>query len=172
LIQYTVSPGDYLSLIAQNYQTTVQSLVAENHLSDPNLILDGEVLSIYPGQVVATPAAPAPAREAPVAPVVHAEPPVAPRPHRVAPAPAPVSSGGTGSCFGLDMSNRDIAEIINHESHCNPGARNGKYCGIGQDPNECGLSGPAQAAAMQAYVMSRYGSWAAAAAHERAYSWY
>jgi LysM repeat protein len=167
MLRYTVAPGDTVSVLATRYKTTVQAIIDDNHLANPNLIVQNQILSIYPGKYVPNHwSLPAPAQvtyySAPAVThytVTHYSAPV-------------VASSGSGSCYGLDMSNPDVAEIINHESHCDPSAHNGQYCGIGQDANECGLSGPAQAQAMTSYVMSRYGSWSAAAAHERAYGWY
>jgi hypothetical protein len=52
LIRYTVQSGDYLSLIAQDHQTTVQALVDDNYIADPNVILRGQVLVVYPGKQV------------------------------------------------------------------------------------------------------------------------
>lgn len=43
---YTVEPGDTLSAIAARYGTSTSALVALNHLSDPNLVVVGEVLDI------------------------------------------------------------------------------------------------------------------------------
>ena len=43
---YTVKRGDTLSAIATRYQTTVQQLVTENGISNPNLIYPGQVLRI------------------------------------------------------------------------------------------------------------------------------
>jgi len=45
-IEYTVRRGDTLSSIARRYGTTVQSIVEENNISNPNLIFPGEVLNI------------------------------------------------------------------------------------------------------------------------------
>ncbi|MDZ7836211.1 MAG: LysM peptidoglycan-binding domain-containing protein [Alkalibacterium sp.] len=43
---YTVRPGDTLYSIAQRYGTTVQRIVADNNISNPNLISVGQVLTI------------------------------------------------------------------------------------------------------------------------------
>ena len=45
-VEYTVRRGDTLSQIARNYGTTVQSIVENNNILNPNLIYPGEVLSI------------------------------------------------------------------------------------------------------------------------------
>jgi len=61
-VRYTVRAGDTLSALAQRHSTSVDALVAANHIADPNLILVGQVLMI-PGSgtaagatTVATPA--------------------------------------------------------------------------------------------------------------------
>lgn len=45
-LRYTVRPGDTLWGIARRYGTTVEALVRENHIPDPNLIYPGQVLRI------------------------------------------------------------------------------------------------------------------------------
>jgi LysM repeat protein len=70
---YIVKPGDTLSRIADEHQTTVDEIMAANNLSDPNLIEVGQRLTIPSGQVAtdATTEPPAtteqPAETAPVA---------------------------------------------------------------------------------------------------------
>lgn len=41
---YTVQPGDCLSVIAYNYNTTVDKLVTDNNIANPSLIYPGQVL--------------------------------------------------------------------------------------------------------------------------------
>jgi LysM repeat protein len=43
---YTVHPGDTLAAIAARYSTTVDRLVALNHIADPNVIYVGQVLHL------------------------------------------------------------------------------------------------------------------------------
>ena len=43
---YIVQNGDTLSSIAQKFDTTVQSIVSINNISNPNLIYTGEILKI------------------------------------------------------------------------------------------------------------------------------
>lgn len=62
---YTVKAGDTLSGIANNYQTTVNTLARLNNLANPNLIYVGQVLTIKQAtsasqSTTATPAKPAP----------------------------------------------------------------------------------------------------------------
>lgn len=47
IIDYVVKPGDTLSQIALNYNTTVNALVQANNIQDPNLIYPGQVIKIY-----------------------------------------------------------------------------------------------------------------------------
>lgn len=47
IIDYIVKPGDTLSQIAQNYNTTVNALVQDNNIQNPNLIYPGQVIKIY-----------------------------------------------------------------------------------------------------------------------------
>jgi hypothetical protein len=77
-----------------------------------------------------------------------------------------------------------IAWIIDHGSHGDPWAENGRYKGIGQldetyYPRYIGRTWDevkgdydAQFEAMTAYVMARYGSWQAAYEHTVAVGWY
>ena len=45
-IEYVVVRGDTLSQIARKYGTTVQSIVENNNISNPNLIFPGEILNL------------------------------------------------------------------------------------------------------------------------------
>lgn len=69
--------------------------------------------------------------------------------------------------------------LIQKESGCNPYAVNKSSgaCGVGQalpcSKTGCAMGdGACQTRWMNSYVLGRYGSWAAAAAHSRAYGWY
>lgn len=50
-VSYTVKPGDTVDSIAARFGTTEAEVVALNHLSDPNLILAGQVLRLPSGAV-------------------------------------------------------------------------------------------------------------------------
>lgn len=43
---YTVQPGDTLSKIAKNFDTTVDTLAADNNIANVNLIIAGETLKV------------------------------------------------------------------------------------------------------------------------------
>ncbi|MGI8588540.1 MAG: LysM peptidoglycan-binding domain-containing protein [Chloroflexia bacterium] len=45
-IKYTIKPGDALSVIAQQYGTTVEEIVKVNNISDPNQIKAGDVILV------------------------------------------------------------------------------------------------------------------------------
>ncbi len=49
---YTVQPGDTLATIAAAHATTIEAMVAANHLADPNLIFPGQVLVVGGGASV------------------------------------------------------------------------------------------------------------------------
>jgi LysM repeat protein len=68
---HVVQPGDTLWAITGGNATEVNEIAVINHLSDPNLILVGQVLQIPDGAPAQTLSAPAPAPEPP-APVVSA----------------------------------------------------------------------------------------------------
>lgn len=104
---------------------------------------------------------------------------------RPAPKPAvrPVEKP-TGSCMewiqAAGITEVQSAQIlINRESGCNPYARNPSSgaCGVAQEL-PCGKSGcelgdgACQVKWMHGYVISRYGSWAAAVAHHDRNNWY
>lgn len=96
---------------------------------------------------------------------------------------APVSvTGGTCAQWLAAAGVTDITDamlVINRESGCNPYAvePTSGACGVAQE-NPCGKSGctfgdgACEVSWMNSYVLGRYGSWAAAYAHELAYNWY
>jgi hypothetical protein len=89
----------------------------------------------------------------------------------VAPATAaPVATPAAG-CYGV--TDPDALAIIARESGCRLTARNpsGAY-GIGQLITEHSDDPATQVTDFNNYVMARYGSYAAALAHEDAYGWY
>jgi LysM repeat protein len=58
-IEYTVSVGDTLALIAARHNTTVEAIMTENKLEDANSINAGDVLTITMNTITATPTRPA-----------------------------------------------------------------------------------------------------------------
>lgn len=46
MIKHIVKPGDTLSRIAKKYGTSVSALVSLNHIKNPSLIIDGQVIQI------------------------------------------------------------------------------------------------------------------------------
>ncbi len=60
LLEYTVVRGDTLRVIAQRYQTTINALVLENGIVNPDIIYIGQVLRIPTGDTVPPPQAPIP----------------------------------------------------------------------------------------------------------------
>lgn len=97
---------------------------------------------------------------------------------------APVVVQPTGDCASwiAQAGITDVANamrIINWESGCNPNAinRSSGACGVAQEL-PCGKSGCAlgdgacQVRWMNQYVLSRYGSWAAAVAFHLVHNWY
>lgn len=160
---YTVVAGDTLTSIGGGLSRTWEQLAAYNALADPNFLLPGEVLKVpaasYHGVVAALTV------QRKFIPPVNSE--------TTYQAPAPALSG---SCWGLNLGDPNVRTVISAEdSTCDPYARNPRSgaCGLGQLIGGCDTyNGYAQAQEMTSYVMGRYGSWAAAAAHERAYGWY
>ena len=97
--------------------------------------------------------------------------------------PAPIQAP-TGSCrdwiIQAGITDVDNAYwLVMKESGCNPNARNVRSgsCGLPQ-ALPCSKLGASwnnpiiSLQWMQSYVMSRYGSWAAAVAHSKSYGWY
>ena len=177
---YTVQSGDTLSSIAQKFNNvvSVDQLAQDNQLSNPNLIMVGQQLTIKDGsgdqsQVAAQ------------TPAVNA---------------APVTTTGTGYTGGytgyqqaaqasysapattyqapaMGNGGEDAARnwIAARESGGSYNARNGQYIGKYQ-LSASYLNGdysPAnQERVAQQYVTGRYGSWQAAQAHWQANGWY
>lgn len=175
--EYTVQSGDYLSKIAEKYNTTWQKLYDKNtNIQNPHLIHVGDKITIpqpteniTPRTFTEAPVAPVDVPE-PVAPIQDTTPaPMAPVEVIAAPAPVVVSGCGDNS-----MANY----IYMHESGCNTGATNAGGCyGIGQDCNgavrtECGADYACQNAFFTRYANARYGGWDGAYAFWLANSWW
>lgn len=89
---YTVRPGDTLEAIASRFATTWQTLASINRLSDPALIMPGQVLRVGGWGESAVHAAPAQAARTPAQAV-----PAAAETNRPAPAPANTTLATTSS---------------------------------------------------------------------------
>ncbi|MCI0713804.1 MAG: LysM peptidoglycan-binding domain-containing protein [Chloroflexi bacterium] len=69
IVTYTVVSGDTLFKIAQRFNTTIQAIVAENNIANPNLIFVGQVLRIPSGGgTTPPPTTPAPGNPPPPVP--------------------------------------------------------------------------------------------------------
>ena len=77
---YTVQRGDTLFALARKFGVTVAAIVAANHITNPNLIKTGQVLTIP------DPSSFAPTPPQPVTPPAPVTPPVSPPPAPVTPA--------------------------------------------------------------------------------------
>lgn len=159
----TVHSGDTLDAIAALLGVTPQQLAGFNRVVDPNLIVVGEELRAPPDGYVAPAPAPTPPSDAPA---------------RTSSAPVTLTSTSSPAghwCFDLP-DNTYARYIAAHEAGCNPRAVNphSGACGIPQflPCRPYGWDGKAQTDAMIAYVMGRYGSWAAAYSHKIRTGWY
>ncbi|MBN1661521.1 MAG: LysM peptidoglycan-binding domain-containing protein, partial [Anaerolineae bacterium] len=112
LVVHTVKRGEYLALIARQYDVSVQAIVDANNIQDPNHIVVGQKLVIpVSGQPPAATATKGPANTAPAAASATRPPATAtprpatatprpatatPRPATATPKPAPAGSQFTG----------------------------------------------------------------------------
>jgi len=74
-IEYTIQSGDTLAYIASLFNSTVESIIDENNLEDPNAIFAGQLLTIRVNLV--TPTATRPPTSTPLTPEATATPTVA-----------------------------------------------------------------------------------------------
>jgi hypothetical protein len=137
---YTVKSGDTVSQLAVNFDTTVEAIVNNNHLSDANLIFVDEKLDITRGSDAAQPASSAQT------------------------ASTATSATNTGSVYDqfIAAGGTDAmwTYIVMPESSGNPDALspNG-YRGLGQTKEAWGVGSVAtQTAGMLNYAYARYGS--------------
>jgi LysM repeat protein len=79
-VTHTVQPGENLTRIALKYGTTVQAIAQANNITNPNLILVGQVLIIPSSAVPVPTATPVPVGTGTPAPVATATPVPAPPP--------------------------------------------------------------------------------------------
>jgi LysM repeat protein len=146
---HTVQPGDTLSGIAEQYNTSVSKLVEDNHVKNPDLI--------YPGQEIVTNGSVAAPVRAPSVPKKVAD--------KVAPPVAVSGSEDAARAF-----------IIQKESSGDPYAVNASSgaCGLVQKlPCNVPLGDvSAQLADAEKYMKSRYGSWINAKAFWLSHNWW
>ena len=154
----TVAPGDTLSSIAAANQTTyVRVYDANSQITDPNVIDVGWQLRI-----------PAADEQLPDRPLPSTTPATT--------SAAPVTTATAAAIPLPDDSAK--AFIYAHESGNNPNATSSNGCyGLGQDCNgrvraQCGADYACQDAYFTSYALSRYGSWANAAAFWQTHGWW
>lgn len=187
-----VDAGDTLYKIAQEKGTTVDKLAAENHISNPNMIIAGQILTTEgngtaSAQNVQTPVA---AQQTPTTTTHQAvQQPVQQQAASTqtqtannsgyqAPAASTSSNYAAASNYTSNVSGSEAsakAWIASHESGGNYNATNGQYIGKYQ-LSASYLNGdysPAnQERVADQYVAQRYGSWQNAQAHWMSNGWY
>lgn len=160
-----VNPGNTLSGIASEYNTSVSDLVSLNNINNPNLIFPGQVINTGGGGDSTPPASSA----APAAAPVQSAPQSAPVQSQAQPQASSDSSDTDSSC---------LANIAQAESTDNPNAVNpssGTY-GLfqflpGTGPG-AGASVSQQYAAAHSYAVARYGGDCQAWAFHEANGWW
>ena len=126
-VQITVKPGDTLSAIGQRTSRSWPQLAAFNHISNPNLIFVGQVITIPPASFVGQVSMPAAQTSDPPP---SSAPSVAPA--SSTPAPAPVQTTSSPSTGGSPSG--VWACIANAESGGNPSTNTGNgFYGMYQD---------------------------------------
>ncbi|MGX7052379.1 LysM peptidoglycan-binding domain-containing protein [Leuconostoc palmae] len=164
---YVVKSGDTLNKLSVEFNTSVEKIAANNNISDVNLIVVGQHLSLADKVAQDTPSV---AAQAPVAATqVQAQAPV--QQYTAAPVQQTVSPQ-VSSSSALDA-------LIARESGGNTSATNGQYYGIGQlSPEARAMYGGNssdyndQLNAMKSYISARYGTAENAWAHSQATGWY
>lgn len=163
---YTVKSGDTLSTISQQFNGDnglIDLIAKDNHISNINMIFEGEQLTIRTGEEAKqVPAQQENAEQVTPAPVQEAAVQAAP----VAQEAAPTAVATTSSAKEW---------IAQKESSGSYGATNGKYIGryqldasyLNGDYSEAN-----QERVADSYVAGRYGSWEAAQAFWMANGWY
>ncbi|HEM4050917.1 TPA: LysM peptidoglycan-binding domain-containing protein [Streptococcus suis] len=157
---YTVQSGDTLSAIASKYNTSVEKLVEQNKISNPNLIHVGQAIEV--GETTSTATEEKPAEQASVTTTTTAQ---------------EVTTATTGA-YTSNLSAEDAAAkewIAMKESSGSYDAQNGIYIGRYQLTNTYlngDYSPENQERVADAYVAERYGSWSAAQAFWLANGWY
>lgn len=184
-----VDAGDTLYKIAQEKGTTVDKLAAENHISNPNMIIAGQILTTdsndtASAQNVQTPVVAPQTQAATTHQAVQqqaaasAQTQTANNSTYQAPAASTSSNYAAASNYTSNVSGPEAsakAWIASHESGGNYNATNGQYIGKYQ-LSASYLNGdysPAnQERVADQYVTQRYGSWQNAQAHWMSNGWY
>lgn len=157
---YTVQSGDTLSAIASKYNTSVEKLVEQNKISNPNLIHVGQAIEV--GETASTATEEKPVEQAPVTTTTTAQ----------------EATTATTGAYTSNLSAEDAAAkewIAMKESSGSYDAQNGIYIGRYQLTNTYlngDYSPENQERVADAYVAERYGSWSVAKAFWLANGWY
>ena len=185
---YTVQAGDTLSGIAAKFGTTVDHLQQLNQLPNINLISVGQQLKInaqaVPEQTQPTtqtvtkwvPKTVYHTVNVPVSSNANAQTQQSVNHNQTTNNVNTNNNGNYSSNDGLSSSEQAAKNyIIQRESGGNWNASNGQYKGLYQLSASYlhgDYSHANQDRVANQYVAQRYGTWAQAAAHERAYNWY
>ena len=160
---YTVKSGDTLSEIASTYNTTVEQLVSLNSISNVDFITVGQVLELdSTASTTETTTSAATTDDSSSATSTAAS----------------TDTTTTSTTYSSNLSSADAAAketIAQRESSGSYTAQNGQYYGRYQltiSYLNGDLSAENQEHVADAYVASRYGSWAAALAFWNANGWY
>ena len=168
----TVNPGDTLSTIASQHNTTVDQLATINHIANKNLIFAGEVLQLDANTTVAMPTMQV---TTPVVKPAAAAPVVQPAATVTPAQPTTTNSGSVHDRFIAAGGSQAMWDnIVMPESGGNPNAisPNG-YRGLGQTKNAWGQgSVEDQTKGMIQYAIDRYGSQDAAVNARIAQNWW
>ncbi|OTN89213.1 hypothetical protein A5819_001705 [Enterococcus sp. 7E2_DIV0204] len=163
---YTVKSGDTLSTISHQFSgdnSMIDLIAKDNHISNINMIFEGEQLTIRTAEEAAqAPVQQEAAQQTVQAPVQATEVPAAPVAQETAPEAAVTTSSAK-------------EWIAQKESSGSYGATNGKYIGryqldasyLNGDYSEAN-----QERVADSYVAGRYGSWEAAQSFWMANGWY
>ena len=158
---YTVKSGDTLSGIAEKYNTTIEKLAEKNKIKDIHLIYVDQVL-VIDGEAPATSTTSAAPAEAPVAAPAATETTTYEAP-AASVTVAEETSASTSTVSGSEAEAKEW--IAQKESGGSYTATNGRYIGRYQLTDSYlngDYSAENQERVADAYVVGRYGSWAAA----------
>lgn len=170
----TVKSGDTVSKLAKDYNTTVDTIVNTNKLSNANLIFVGQKLEIGEATQADNNQQAAQSQQSQQAAQDQQSQQVAPA---ASSQQATTNYNATSNYTSNVSGNEQAAKewIAARESGGNYGARNGQYIGRYQLSASYlgGDYSPAnQERVADQYVASRYGSWSAAQSHWLSNGWY